>query len=235
MSSLRIVVVGTVVMVLVWYLVGYPPVYYARSIEGRVVDAETGQPLKSVIITANWQLERGTFGGNVPAGQIEVKETVTDTDGRFRFPAWGPQITFRGGLVYDDPQLLVFKPGYRFRELRNTLVSDYNTSWIRNSDWDGKTIELKKFEETIEAYENQFESFNDNLEHIAAENPEECGWKQIPSTIRAMYQERMRLIALGANPHTLASIDKRLMMNDEYFTKEGNCGSPKAFFGDFAE
>lgn len=231
----------TVVLFLLCVILGTLPAcaasltYSAESIEAKVIDAETKQPLEGVVVTANWQLEQGTVGGNIQAGQLMVLEAVTDKEGRFSFPAWGPKTAWQSFLVNDDPQLLLFKPGYEYRRLFNRYTSDreLRTRPLRRSDWNGKMIELKRFKGTIEAYEDQFESFNRDLEHLAADNPEECGWKKIPDTIRAMYRERKRLIKQGVNPNTLSSIDKRLLMNDEYFTKKGEgCGSPRAFFGD---
>src|SRR6266849_1854255 len=65
--------------------------YSAEPIEAWVVDADSGQPIEGVVVTANWELEIGTLGGNIPVGQIMVMETVTDQKGRFYFPAWGPK------------------------------------------------------------------------------------------------------------------------------------------------
>lgn len=46
--------------------------YSAEPIEAWVVDAETKQPLDGVVVTANWQLKEGTFGGSVQVGQLMV-------------------------------------------------------------------------------------------------------------------------------------------------------------------
>ena len=209
----------------------YPPAYSAEAITATVIDADTRKPLAGVVVTANWQL-LGGMEGNYPVGQLEVLETVTDANGRFHFPAWGPKKRPKGYLREDDPQLLLFKPGYEYRRLANEVSSRINYDSVRRSVWNGKTIELKRFRGTMEAYENQFELLNGALGHIVADGPEECYWKKLPNTIRAMNRERLRLVARGVNPHTLSTVDKRLLMNDEYFTKKGGCGSPKQFFGD---
>ena len=219
----------------------YPSTYSAEAIEAWVIDGKTKKPIEGVVVTANWELEVGTLGGNIPAGQLMVMESMTDKSGRFYFPSWGPKRRPRGTfnlfasrphLVYSDPQLLLFKRGYEYLRLRNKIISDYNTGGLRKSDWSGRTIELKPFAGTIKAYENQFEWFNRYLERVAADVPEECGWKKIPNTIRAMNRERMHLIAQGVDPNTLSSIDQRLLLNDEYFAKKGGCGSPRALLED---
>ena len=212
------------------------PLYYsADAIEAQVIDAETKQPLEGVIVTANWQLFHSTVGGRVPGDQLMVLEAVTAKDGKFTFFAWGPKLALSGYLDNRDPQLLLFKPGYEYKRLMNQVSSKTNMASVRRSQWNGKTIELKKFKGTIQAYEDHFESLNNDLEHIAADNPEECGWRKIPDTIRAMNRERNRLVALGVNPNTLSSIDNELSMNDQFYTKKGGCGSPKEFFGGFKQ
>jgi hypothetical protein len=226
-----------------------PLKYSADPIEAWVMDAETKQPLENVIVVAHWELE--TTSRIVPhqtnsAGSLMILETVTDKNGRFYFPAWGPKWHLgTGNLTDSDPELILFKSGYKYlrvsnsRYLRPSKYSDVGkpsgteskpTGSKRISFWSGERVGLEKFKGTIQAYEDHFESLNDDLEHIAADNPEECGWKKIPDTIRAMNRERMRLIAQGINPNTLSSIDKRLLMNDEYFIKKGGCGSPRVFF-----
>lgn len=228
--------------------------YSAAPIEAWVVDKEAGQPLEGVIVVAHWALEstsRIVPHQTNPAGSLMILETVTDKNGRFYFPAWGPKWHLgTGNLTDSDPELILFKSGYKYlrvsnsRYLRPAKYSDVGkpsgteskpSGSKRISFWSGERIELKAFKGTVEAYENHFESLNDALGHIAADNPEECSWKKIPITIHAMNRERKRLIAQGVNPDTLSSVDKELLMNDEYFTKKGSCGSPKEFFRDLQQ
>lgn len=214
-----------------------PVTYSAEPIEARVVDAETKQPLEGVIVVAHWVLEGGIHVDRV--GELFIMETVTDKNGRLYFPGWGPIRHWkRSRLTNMDPELLIFKSGYEYQRLANPSTKEAIEGKpypVRRSQWNGKAIEMKKFKGTIQAYKGHFESLNNDLEHIAADNPEECGWKKIPNTIRAMNRERMHLIAQGVNPNTLSSIDKRLLMNDEYFAQKGGCGSPRAFFKDLRQ
>lgn len=267
--------------------------YSAEPIEARVVDAETKQPLEGVIITANWQLEEGTFGGNVQTGQLNVMETTTDKEGRFRFHGWGPLKVEKGHLVNRDPQLILFKSGYEYLRLVNEYSSDRELRLrpVRRSQWNGETIELMPFKMALEVrrkqaleageredrqlrvdcqwlaerqmmtldecqmasrqeherraqnlpftrtleeeYIDHFENLNHELDHIATDDPKECNWKKIPKAIRAMNVERKRLEELKIKPHRLSAIDNHLLDSDDYFIKEGGCGSPKEFFGGF--
>lgn len=210
--------------------------YSAEPIEATVIDAETKQPLEGVVVTANWQLEEGTFGGNVQAGQLMVMEAVTDKDGKFRFPSWGPTTVWRGHLVNDDPQLLLFKSGYEYQRLYNhvsmSAYREYVLKPVRRSDWNGKTIELKPFKGTVEEYAKRFENLNYELEHIATGQPEDCHWKKLQKVITEMNREHKSLEEKGINPYTLHSVDKELLRNSDYYAKKGgpSCGSPKEFF-----
>lgn len=169
--------------------------YSAEAIEAWVVDAETGQPIEGVVVTANWQLERGTPGGNVRAGQIMVMEAATDAKGRFYFPQWGPKFTPIGfplpHLVTDDPHMVFFKPGYKWTGVANYPTSNYNTSSLRKSEWSGKTIKMEKFKGTLLEYEQHLSFIRSSLLFL----DEECHWQKIPKMVLALdqqYQEFMR-------------------------------------------
>ena len=156
--------------------------YSAEPIEAWVIDAETKQPLEGVIVTANWQLEEGTFGGNVPVGQLMVMEAVTDNNGRFYFPAWGPIKPKKGHLVIRDPQLLIFKSGYKHVGLENEFSQNYNKGAMRRSDWNGKRIEMKKFTGTSKEW---FKMLERSIPPI--DGPEDA--KKISTLLKAILAE----------------------------------------------
>lgn len=228
----------------------YPSHYSAEAIAAKVINAETKQPLEGVVVVAHWQLYYSTVGGRIPAGQLMVMETVTDKDGKFSFPAWGPKKApkyknkindnwigniplFTPDTYLDDldPALILFKSGYKYRGLQNPTRSTTDHSPVRRSMWNGKTIEMKLFRGTIHAYKPSFESMNQELERVVTDKPEDCIWKKLPRALAAIGRERKRLEDHGIDPHTLFSLDRELIMNDEYFTTKGKapCGSPKEF------
>lgn len=163
--------------------------YSADPIEAWVVDSETGQPVEGVVVAANWELEEGTVGGNRPAGQIVVMETVTDDKGRFHFSAWGPKstalslpspLTSEPHLVNRDPHLLFFKSGYKWLGLQNTFSADYNKSSLRKSEWNGKTIKIERFTGDLKEY-----AYHLGFIRLAFAR-EDCNWKKIPTMVLAM-------------------------------------------------
>ncbi|MGD8642133.1 MAG: hypothetical protein PVG89_15960, partial [Gammaproteobacteria bacterium] len=98
--------------------------FSAEPITATVVDADTKQPLKDVIVVAHWQLVEGGFlDSSVPAGELMVMEAVTDAQGKFHFPEWGPKYKFMGRMKNEDPELIIFKPGYEFKALANEWSS----------------------------------------------------------------------------------------------------------------
>lgn len=201
---------------------GSPLYYSAEAIEARVIDAVTKKPLEGVVVTANWQLIEGTIGGSRPIGQLKVMEAVTDKNGRFTFPAWGPVEVSKGHLVSEDPQLLLFKSGYHYQRLSNKYTSDRELRLrpIRRSDWTGKTIELQSFKGSKEKYAKHLGSLNNDLYPLLGS--EACDWKQIPQMLLALTQQSRAFRKLGIE--ALYDVDVYLPVS------ERKCGSPKAFF-----
>lgn len=201
---------------------GYPSKYSAEAIEAWVVDADTKQPLEGVIVTANWELEESTFGGNVPVGQLMVMEAVTDKNGRFHFPAWGPKKPPKGGLRNKDPQLLLFKPGYRSRGLVNEFRDHMYEEPIRRSEW--KTIELKPFKGAdMQAQFKDLLSFSKEVESFTTWHMDPCQWTNLPIAINKLMQERKRFEAQNISSTWDRTLDQQLLDGEQYFVKA--CGS----------
>ncbi len=201
------------------------PPYSAEAIEARVIDAETKQPLESVVVTANWELRGGglAFGGSSFAGQLMVMEAVTDKNGKFHFPAWGPIRQFKGQLLANDPRLIFFKSGYQHLVLSNDYLGNVPAlEAVHRSQWNGNTIELKPFKGTVEEYAKRLEFLATSLESLLSE---ECGWKKIPHMILVVSEQseifrQRRLYALPS----VESLEVR------YSNSKSQCGSVKEFF-----
>jgi hypothetical protein len=126
-----------------------PLTYSAKPIRGIVVDAGTGQPLQGVIVVAQWVLHVAPVGYGP---RLQVLEAVTDAQGVYQFPAWGPKLNPRfplSSLDMRDPDLSFFKPGYRPHGASNMYMSNDS---LRSSDWDGKTIKLEEFTGTTDEW-----------------------------------------------------------------------------------
>lgn len=87
-------------------------IYHDGPYKGKVVDEETNQPIEGVAVVAVWYLERYGGGAGPIAKFLDAKEAVTDKNGEFEIPSmfnfhWWPF------AALDEPNLIVFKPGYR--------------------------------------------------------------------------------------------------------------------------
>jgi hypothetical protein len=74
---------------------------------GRVVEAETGEPVSGAVVYATWTLRRG-YGMTLPAGHRE-HITSTDERGMYEVPALGEP---RGGARITDFALVIYKRGF---------------------------------------------------------------------------------------------------------------------------
>jgi len=127
-------------------------VYSADPITATVVDADTGAPIEGVNVVAAWELRGGVnYGGAV--GYVNVLETVTDRNGRFSFPAWGPRIASGGKIRLSAPLLLLFKQGYKYGVFANNGRSGEDAPTDLRSDWNNRSLPLTQFSGTAQQYE----------------------------------------------------------------------------------
>jgi len=78
---------------------------------GKVVDAETKEPLEGAAVLAVYKTEKPGPAGSV-SFYLDAQETVTDKNGEFRIPPL-TVTTFRVLHGFDPhPQFIIYKPGY---------------------------------------------------------------------------------------------------------------------------
>jgi hypothetical protein len=167
--------------------------YSARPISAQVIDAESKEPLADVIVLVLWDLEdiRGG-GGDV----LRIEETVGDQRGHFAFAGWGPQKVPASPdgrlwrLDTEQPILYLFKLGYRLKVVTNypDMRPLGNPTWtgdpVRASEWNGKQIELQRFDGTGDQYVNALSSAAGRLPI------QECRWAQVPRLTAALVRAR---------------------------------------------
>jgi hypothetical protein len=137
--------------------------YSADSIDSRVVDADSGEPLAGVNVVAEWVLKGGVESGEV-TGYANVMETVTDEDGRFHFPAWGPVTVKRGSVREAGPALLLFKPGYHYAAYANASSAEAPSHLI--SRWSTKDLKLKRNSGYVEATSDDWTAVHVQVENL---------------------------------------------------------------------
>ena len=181
---------------------GGMPAYSAAPIEAWVVDADTNEPLEGV---------------EIPKGQLMVMEAVTDKDGRFYFEGWTKANLTTGELRDKDPQIVMFKSGYRYRGFTN----DYPVNQVvigvrRDSKLNKQTVKLEKFKGSLRAYAEHF-----RLRSVYDQVIEDCEWKKIPTMLLAMDRERRRLKA--SDPSIVISLPGI----EDIEAQKNKCGSAR--------
>jgi hypothetical protein len=167
-----------------------PAVYSAKEISATVVEAETGKPLEGVIVVAQWVLfmSNPVHGDHGP--RLYVTEVVTDGNGLFHIPAWGPKPNPRypfTSLIDRDPMLSFFKSGYTSLTVQNRW--DRNEA-VRFSEWDGKPIKLEKFKGTNEDRAKDLYFLQTGLGWGWKEMMD---WRWMPRMVLAIDLERQKL------------------------------------------
>jgi hypothetical protein len=66
-----------------------------------------GAPVAGAIVVANWNIEGPWNGASL--GQLAIAEAVTDQNGTFRIPAWGPRSPAKGHIRIDEPTVRIFR------------------------------------------------------------------------------------------------------------------------------
>jgi hypothetical protein len=132
------------------------PLYSKPEFRGRVIDAETRQPIEgAVVVVAYGKWEVGGPGGG-STRTFDAKETLTDKNGEFFFPSY---TTIIGPFSRtSSADFIIFKPGYRAisrsEGIEGIKVSDEKYFAI-DKDMIGKEGEIKYIDdwETLRTYE----------------------------------------------------------------------------------
>lgn len=79
--------------------------------KGQIIDIETKEPLEGAVVVAFWSRVWRTPAGGA-SRVYEVKEALTDKEGRFEIPLYTP-INLLPIISYmKGPEFIIFKPGY---------------------------------------------------------------------------------------------------------------------------
>jgi hypothetical protein len=88
----------------------YLPYYELAPFEGRVVDADTKEPIEGAAVLAVYYDDSTSIAGS-NTYPIDAHETQTDIRGDFRIPEVKKWFGGRPGTVV-EARLIIFKPGY---------------------------------------------------------------------------------------------------------------------------
>ena len=113
---------------------------YDGPYEGKVVDADTREPIEGVVILGTWHKKTPTVAGSV-SSFYDAYETVTDDKGEFYFSGQGPRVMSN----LEPMRIRIFKAGYEYFEAGWDSL-DYDLILKRKIKWEGSKpiIPLKK-------------------------------------------------------------------------------------------
>jgi hypothetical protein len=206
-------------LVLVSVACGSERTYTAEPIAARIVDADTGAPVEGVNVVAAWQAKGGLEGGNI-MGYVTVMEDVTNANGEFSFPGWGPK-KWRNGAIRDGaPLLILLKPGY---EVSFVWEHKYGVEFAPShlsSSWDQKAIALRRFATKEAEFSQRLTGIRTFLDTLIPQ--QDCAWREIPRFISAVDQLDRAFIA-GGSKFGLESLDALEGRSNKH------CGSVKTY------
>ena len=184
-----------------------------------VVDERDGKPIPGVVALFWGTGREGTMTGHGGRHAILFAvEAVSDESGALRFS----KQDFRSqpfflNTNYENPRMLLLKPGYAPLELYNQLRSVPTLAEASRWEYEGKTVKMKKAtDDEIRRQGYLVGTYTDMMLSGG-----ECTWKRVPRALVAAD----RMFPFPGKTNTL----RTLFMNDALFAKDG-CGSPKAFF-----
>lgn len=136
----------TKLIVFIYFLLLLPAcaysIRYDGPYKGRIIDAETKQPIEGVVILGVWYKETPTVAGAV-SSYYDAMETVTDKDGEFEILGLGLKILSNVAPM----NVLIFRAGYEHLGLwpwesfkGDEILKEKVLLW----DGDKATISLRK-------------------------------------------------------------------------------------------
>lgn len=193
---LQAVLIGTFALIVLNQV--FPTVWFSPAIRARVV-TPGGRPITGAIVAANWHI---TDWMRHSVRQLEISEVVTDNDGWFSIPQWGPQFIWYGKLLESEPTVRVFHPGFVPLVMNNTesgMARDAADSIIKFRMQDQELV-LRPFYGSIVEYERELAAINHSLDLIVipASGNKVCLKKDMPRLLSALQSIKDTLQQEGA-------------------------------------
>jgi hypothetical protein len=188
------------------------------AVKMTVVDEENGQAIAGVVAMFWGTGREGTITGHGGRHAILFAvEAVSDASGELRFAKQDfSSQPFLLNTNYENPAMLLLKPGYAPLVLHNQLRIVPTLAEASTWEYDGTTVKLKKA--TADPMGSQAYLTTTYTDMML---DRDCTWKRVPRSLVAAD----RIFPNPGKTNTL----RTLLMNDAAFAQRG-CGSPKAFF-----
>lgn len=172
-------------------------IYSAKPIEAWIIDAETRDPVAGAVVVARWTLSYGYEGGG--GYDWVVMETVTDENGRFTFPGWGPRVIpttllWQATMKGDDPNIKFYKFGYSGvkhtpsmagKQGQRPKFDSYSWGGASVREWylNGETLEYKPAKGDLKLLTEELHDFDFTLNYIRGDG---CEYIYMPRALNAV-------------------------------------------------
>lgn len=190
------------------------------AVKMKVVDGRDGAPIPGLVALFFGTAREGTFTGHGGRQAILFAvEAVSDAAGELRFPKQDfKSQPFFLNTNYENPTMLLLKPGYAPLFLHNQLRNVPTLAEVSIWEYEGQTLKMKKAPDNdmlhtdhlLTTYTNMMLAFDGR-----------CGWKRVPRTLVA---------ADHMFPHSRTMSTLRFLFSNEGLFVQQGCGSPKVFF-----
>jgi hypothetical protein len=153
------------------------------GLRGKLIDAETNQPVQGAVIYGYYATAEGSLGGGETIKEIlRVFEVESDANGVFEIPEWKTTWSItRGEPRQRFPAIAIYKDGYKLDLQNLSKIAD----WVSQTklpgsgkragnviDWTASPMQLKATATELERY-NALKNSN-----YAYADLGECGWEQ---------------------------------------------------------
>lgn len=85
-------------------------IYHKPEFKGKVIDINTKAPIDGAVVVVIYRKRTMGLGAGTFSSIIEIKETLTDVNGKFRFPAYTTMI--QPFSWETEASFIIYKPGY---------------------------------------------------------------------------------------------------------------------------
>ena len=190
-------------------MIGCIEYYAAEPIVGQVVEVATNEPIPGANIVVLWEITTGSHDHG--EGLIEVKEAVTDAQGRYRIEGWGPvRNPWPGKMRAYQPIMFVFHPSFYPSILQNVdPVGPIQMGWAPQLAampfyWNGRVITLERALDKSRIY-RQLEMVQSAAMFLY--KPQRCEWVNAVHFLNAVEQFRLRAYEHGFEPSQFRTLD----------------------------
>lgn len=124
MKKFIILLIAVAVLLSIVSTCGGWPLYKKPAFRGRIIDAETKQPIEGAVVVVVYYRELliGTPAGGITSYEA-VKEILTDAKGEFYFPPYTGFIPF---WKEDFTNFIIYKPGY----MAGNVPDGVDNAWL---------------------------------------------------------------------------------------------------------